>query len=488
MKNRSLNPFMAMALTLAIFVASCAMEDEKIDKDKATDNGASGGGDDAASGDDASEGDDADGGDDATALPVDYIDVKAPDNWNPDAQLTPVHIHLTWTKDPSRSIAVQWKTDYNKRTGYTPKAWFMRAADAQVDGSVITMRYNADYTVVGGGIVYQETLSGQAMSEDVYSEWTAYIENLEPNTLYYYRVGTWTSFDESSEEFTGANLSPVYSFKTAKAKGSHDPFTFMSAGDSRGGYEGIQENIQRLKDMKADFWLFNGDMTDLGRQEEWGSWFEAMSPLLNYTVLMPVQGNHEIVAEIYYLQFALPAVDGLEEKYSEYAWSFDYQNAHFIGLNSNSESIIEAQKPWLEADLAAASQDSQIEWIFVMYHHPAYSACTKHGSDDRVQKYWVPLFDKYGVDISFSGHDHDYERSKPIRGNSVASDGKGVIYIVTGGFYSDGYSNGQDWWTEVSVHGDKHNYTFIQVDGNKLTFTAYSGDGKEVLDEFALTK
>jgi hypothetical protein len=123
-----------------------------------------------------------------------------------------------------------------------------------------------------------------------------------------------------------------------------------------------------------------------------------------------------------------------------------------------------------------------------MFHHPAYSACTNHGANLRVQTYWAPNLEKYGVDLAFAGHDHNYERPYPIVGNQVVDEGQGPVHIVAGGFFADPYTNGTDWWTVTSAHGDKYNYVMIDADGAGLDVTAYSGDGTEVLDHFTLVK
>jgi len=46
-----------------------------------------------------------------------------------------------------------------------------------------------------------------------------------------------------------------------------------------------------------------------------------------------------------------------------------------------------------------------------------------HGSSIDVREAFTPLFEKYGVQLDLSGHDHDYQRSKPING---------VTYVVSG--------------------------------------------------------
>jgi 3',5'-cyclic AMP phosphodiesterase CpdA len=203
---------------------------------------------------------------------------------------------------------------------------------------------------------------------------------------------------------------------------------------------------------------------------------------------MPVQGNHEVFANVYYKQFALPVMPGLPPEYIEHAWGLTYGNIHIVGLNSNTQTVVEEQVAWLDAHLAQVSVDPEIDWIIALMHHPPYSSSSVHGSTTRLQEHWVPIFETHGVDLVFSGHDHAYERSHPIRGTQVMEDGAGVVYVVAGGFGSPGYSNGTSWWTVTSTHGDVGNYVVTEFKGKSVTLTAYDITGKQVLDTFTLTK
>jgi hypothetical protein len=76
-----------------------------------------------------------------------------------------------------------------------------------------------------------------------------------------------------------------------------------------------------------------------------------------------------------------------------------------------------AQTAWLERRLAAGRQDEAVDWIIVQMHQcAASSSSTGNGSDLGIRKEWLPLFDRYQVDLVLCGHDHDYERSFPVRG------------------------------------------------------------------------
>jgi hypothetical protein len=55
--------------------------------------------------------------------------------------------------------------------------------------------------------------------------------------------------------------------------------------------------------------------------------------------------------------------------------------------------------------------------IVVFMHQCAMSTSVPgNGSDLGIRRTWLPLFDRYEVDLVLSGHEHDYERSYPVRG------------------------------------------------------------------------
>jgi Purple acid Phosphatase, N-terminal domain/Calcineurin-like phosphoesterase len=78
------------------------------------------------------------------------------------------------------------------------------------------------------------------------------------------------------------------------------------------------------------------------------------------------------------------------------------------------------QTQWLESTLAAARASTSVDWIVVQMHQSALSSSTDNGCDAGIRQAWVPLFDQYQVDLVLNGHDHDYERSFPVRGFAPA--------------------------------------------------------------------
>jgi hypothetical protein len=81
-----------------------------------------------------------------------------------------------------------------------------------------------------------------------------------------------------------------------------------------------------------------------------------------------------------------------------------------------------AQRAWLERELARASRSDDIDWIIVCMHQVAMSSAHFNGADLGIRQQWLPLFDRYGVDLVVAGHEHHFERSFPVRGVLPGSD------------------------------------------------------------------
>ena len=125
------------------------------------------------------------------------------------------------------------------------------------------------------------------------------------------------------------------------------------------------------------------------------------------------------------------------------------------------------QTRWLDETLARAQQ----RWLVVASHHPPFSA-GRHGSTTAMHESWVPLFEEYSVDLVLSGHDHDYQRSVPI---------KGVTYVVSGGG-AKLRPVGSEWFTAVST--SVRHYLDISVDIHQIEVTAESATGS--IDHFVI--
>jgi hypothetical protein len=102
-------------------------------------------------------------------------------------------------------------------------------------------------------------------------------------------------------------------------------------------------------------------------------------------------------------------------------YSFNFKNVHFLSMATEiSYSTSSSQNAFVKQDLAAASQNQNIDWIIVYFHKPMYSSpssCSSCSGESSLRDTYHPLFDQYGVDLVLEGHTHDYQRSFPIKFN-----------------------------------------------------------------------
>jgi tartrate-resistant acid phosphatase type 5 len=80
-----------------------------------------------------------------------------------------------------------------------------------------------------------------------------------------------------------------------------------------------------------------------------------------------------------------------------------------------------AHARWLREALTSAGQ-ARSRWLIPFSHHPAYCAGPEHGSTPGMVDRLVPLFERSGVRLVLSGHEHNFQ-------HSVVN---GVHYVVSG--------------------------------------------------------
>jgi uncharacterized repeat protein (TIGR01451 family) len=111
-------------------------------------------------------------------------------------------------------------------------------------------------------------------------------------------------------------------------------------------------------------------------------------------------------------------------------YSFDYGNAHFLYLDANphlfndnlpSSNAFNAAPPvftaypsglkeWIINDLDSSKQ----LWKIVVYHQPAFTSGDATIVNNQMRAV-AKLLEDHGVNLVFNGHDHNYQRSLPIR-------------------------------------------------------------------------
>ena len=294
--------------------------------------------------------------------------------------------------------------------------------------------------------VYTEALSGQTVFT-----YHAHLDHLQPDTQYVYAV-----LNDGAAPVTGT-------FRTGPA-GRSRGFLFTSFGDQavpmkigaglgpwtvNAGY--IVPAVEALDPL---FHLFNGDLCYANVSDDpvstWTAFFVNDTKSAANRAWMPSAGNHE--NEVgngpqgylsYQTRFALPDNGSAQFRGNWYAFTVGsirvislnnddvclqdggfsgFRRDHVPGYAANGDNPYISgyssgqQRAWLERELATASSSGDIDWIIVTMHQVAMSSAHFNGADLGIRQNWLPLFDKYGVDLVVAGHEHHFERSFPVRG------------------------------------------------------------------------
>ncbi|MGE0480545.1 MAG: metallophosphoesterase [Phycisphaerae bacterium] len=272
-----------------------------------------------------------------------------------------------------------------------------------------------------------------------------------------------------------------------------EPFSFLIFGDSGRGNAEQYRLARVMTECTPDFLVHTGDLVygDGARGDYAEKFFRPYRDLLARVPFWPCLGNHDVSepheGQPYRDVFELPA-NGPAGRPPENDYWFDYQDARFVVLDSNvGEDVLrDTIAPWL---VAAFERAPLPRWRFVSLHHPAYSV-GKHGDEGRVQRTLVPAFEAANVDIVFCGHDHHYQRTRPMIGGKTAPDERGVTYVVTGAGGAGLYRlRPREEWPDyfVTANNEKHSFTHATIAGDSLAIRQIDIDGATI-DEFNITK
>ncbi|MCX7879251.1 MAG: metallophosphoesterase family protein [Ignavibacteria bacterium] len=283
-----------------------------------------------------------------------------------------------------------------------------------------------------------------------------YLENLEPNTEYKYRA------------VHKKDTSSIFTFKTAVPEGV--PFRVAIMGDNRSNPEKHSKKSKKMAQHSPHISIYTGDLCFAGRYFEWKQEFftPEEQELIARVPFFNSLGNHEAQTELTKVFLQAPKSSSNDEYY----YSFDYGDAHFLILNTETNvSPGSPQWKFAESDLANTNK----KWKIVAFHIPAYSF-GKHPPNKKMQEMTTQIFEKYGVDLVLNGHNHFYQR------NLV----NGIYHITTGGGGSPLYEPTYEGpYIQKSVK-DYH-YGIMDISKDSIVVKIYDLRDK-IIDEFTIKK
>ncbi len=351
---------------------------------------------------------------------------------------TPEQIHLTWGEDPCRVVFVSWAS----------------AAQA-VNPRVIVYGPNTVERVIHAiQRSYTDGLNGQTVFT-----YHARLDGLRPGSTFHYSVTADNDRDRGHPFSASFQTAPMgrAPFRWTSYGDLATPITSWTISSPQSRY--AVEAVERFKPL---FHLLNGDLcyanlNPATQPEVWADFGKNTQVSAAFRPWMPCPGNHEIEFNngaqgfnSYLTRYALPQ-NGTH--FPGLWYQFRVGSALFISLSADdviyqdSGAFVAGPEPllpgastgnapippgtsfyihgysggeqtrWLERMLSEASKDEALDWIIVQMHQDALSSSKNgNGSDKGIREAWLPLFDRYGVDLVLCGHDHDYERSWPVRG------------------------------------------------------------------------
>ena len=364
----------------------------------------------------------------------------------------PAQWRLTWTTDPATTATVSWSTAET--------------------GSVHQLRYRVQGDDAPAAAVLADSGRHSGGPEELHYH-HARLTELTPATTYEVQM------------ISDDNESPWFHFVTANA--SDRPFRLMHGGDSRSdqkarrGMNTMMANLfaqSNQNDDPSDDILalaHGGDYIVSGTNlSQWSMWLSdhelTVTDEGRLMPLIPARGNHD-KGKLFNEVFGVPADD-----LNYYAIDLTPQ-VRFVTLNTETSTAGD-QATWLKNELSQSRPTHR--WLLAQYHKPAYPAVK--GPSSALQS-WVPLFEKYNVDLVCEADGHNIKRTVPIRDNQP--DETGIVYIGEGGLGVPQRTPKTDRWFLQSpgMAGQGDHVFVLTFEPNQLTGQCVRVDGS-IADEF----
>jgi predicted MPP superfamily phosphohydrolase len=203
------------------------------------------------------------------------------------------------------------------------------------------------------------------------------------------------------------SLTQISSTQIADAQTVPD-FNFIAVGDW-GCTSNTKKTVTNIVDKNPELVLGLGDYSYKPTADCWLKMVDPIDDKMKIAI-----GNHDYrgPGEIYQYMDHF----GLTEQY----YSFNYQNIHFVALSTEVPfNVTSAQYQFVNNDLSRAASNPNTEWIVVYFHKQMYTLPSDNHALPTLRSTYHPLFEQYGVDLVLQAHNHNYQRTYPIKFNNT---------------------------------------------------------------------
>jgi Icc-related predicted phosphoesterase len=176
-------------------------------------------------------------------------------------------------------------------------------------------------------------------------------------------------------------------------------------------------------------------------------------------------GNHDVRSENGDREVAYPQFNMQGKRY----YTHGTGDVRFFVLETNSivdpsSADRQTQLAWLDRELGA----SKAKWNIVYGHHNIYSD-GQYGINEVMKRDVTPILKKHQVKLWINGHDHNYQRSKPI---------DGTTYLVCGG---GGASLYKIKTSQMAFAQSVHSFGIVEVYPDQILLTGVNSKS-EIID------
>ena len=123
-------------------------------------------------------------------------------------------------------------------------------------------------------------------------------------------------------------------------------------------------------------------------------------------------------------------------------------------------------------------EESQVPWKIPYFHHPPFNAGPRHPAVAKELSHFIDLFNKHGVKVVFTGHEHNFQYSEksPATGD--------IRYVVSGagGELRSGNVRGAMERSNIEGWVAKLHYLMVEIEGKEMRITPKSVSQTPVVD------
>jgi hypothetical protein len=297
---------------------------------------------------------------------------------------------------------------------------------------------------------------------------------------------------DSKDDDDGKNYDG-YGFKGDNDNGKEngeENFNFAAAGDF-GCSTNTKNTVENMQSKDPEIVLALGDLSYHSTAD---CWFDMMSPIKDK--LMVTLGHHDVEDGQAKMNQYLNSF-GLEKPF----YSYEYNKVHFLVMSAKSVYYKDSEQyNFILEDLKKASENEDVNWIIVSSYGPPYTSPSEHPAFKELRDVYHPIFEKYGVDLVLSGHNHNYQRTYPITYNpndgsepvvtsTAAYDGQkdGIVPVATSTAAYDGQKDGivPVATSTAAYDGQKDGIVFAIVGTGGVNFYSFNGQAPYVDTQFA---